>query len=370
MGIPRSWLLKLACSALGNDRGFIVSRSTFVGAGTAATHWLGDNFSGWDDLRVSIVGMLDFNMFGFPFVGADICGHFGNSTAELCKRWMQLGAFYGFCRNHNAVGNRDQDPASFSEEVSRVSREALETRYWLLPYLYTLFHQVHTQGGTVMRPLHHEFVQDVTSRSISKQFLWGPSLLISPIMEPYALSVALYFPPARWYNLYTGDVTSQDGGHWSSEAVLPYTNIPLHVRGGAILPLQRPALNTTFSRLNKMALIAALDTRGSARGSLFWDDGTSRDTFNRGNYAHITFDASGGQLNGSVIHNGITQDTNFLLYESIDIWGVENVSNTVTISIDKKPFVDIAYDFNKAKQILKLMPQRLSIAHSFTIKWT
>ncbi|KAK7100486.1 lysosomal alpha-glucosidase-like [Littorina saxatilis] len=103
------------------------------------TGW--ENASGWDDLRASIIGIQEFNLFGITYTGADICGHFGSVSAELCKRWMQLGAFYTFSRNHNAIRNRDQDPGNFNEE-----REAMETRYWLLPYMYTLMHCSHTRG--------------------------------------------------------------------------------------------------------------------------------------------------------------------------------------------------------------------------------
>uniref|UniRef100_A0A8C3QIF6 alpha-glucosidase n=1 Tax=Cyanoderma ruficeps TaxID=181631 RepID=A0A8C3QIF6_9PASS len=132
-------------------RPFVLSRSTFVGSGKHSAHWLGDNFSQWKDLRRSVIGILEFNLFGIPYIGADICGFNYNTTYELCLRWMQLGSFYPFSRNHNAEGNSvsKQNPAVFGDAFAKISRATLRIRYSLLPYLYTLFYESHVHGGTV-----------------------------------------------------------------------------------------------------------------------------------------------------------------------------------------------------------------------------
>jgi alpha-glucosidase (family GH31 glycosyl hydrolase) len=136
-------------------------------------HWLGDNFSKWDNMFYSIIGILQFNQWGIPFVGADICGFIDNSREDLCQRWMELGAFYPFSRNHNGIGYVDQDPGSWGPSVAQSSKTALQIRYTLLPYLYTLFFKALTEGSTVARALWHEFPTDPKTAAIDKQFMWG-----------------------------------------------------------------------------------------------------------------------------------------------------------------------------------------------------
>ena len=83
---PRLLILNLIC------------RSTFASSGRYGSHWLGDCKSQWDDLRTAVIGAQEFNLFGIPHVGSDICGFNGATTEELCLRWQQMGAFHSFSR--------------------------------------------------------------------------------------------------------------------------------------------------------------------------------------------------------------------------------------------------------------------------------
>ncbi|XP_057588529.1 probable maltase-glucoamylase 2 [Hippopotamus amphibius kiboko] len=320
------------------QRGIVITRSTFPSSGRWGGHWLGDNTAAWDQLKKSIIGMMEFSLFGISYTGADICGFSGDAVYEMCIRWMQLGAFYPFSRNHNTFGTRRQDPVAWGSDFEMFSRKVLETRYTLLPYLYTLMHKAHVEGSTVVRPLLHEFINDNRTWDIDDQFMLGPAILISPVLESNTSQVHAYIPRGRWYDYSTESGSESTGGRKILEA--PIDHINLHIRGGYILPWQEPAMNTHFSRQKYMGLIVALDGNGRAEGQLFWDDGQSIDTYENGNYFLANFTAAQNVLQIQTIHNKYLSDSNPLKVGYIKIWGISSpYVAQVTVTYDNQQSV-------------------------------
>uniref|UniRef100_A0A2K5PEH4 Maltase-glucoamylase 2 (putative) n=1 Tax=Cebus imitator TaxID=2715852 RepID=A0A2K5PEH4_CEBIM len=335
------------------QQGVVITRSTFPSSGRWGGHWLGDNRATWDQLGNSIIGMMEFSLFGIPYTGADICGFFGDAEYEMCVRWMQLGAFYPFSRNHNNNGSRRQDPVAWNSTFETLSRKVLETRYTLLPYLYTLMHKAHIEGSTVVRPLLHEFTDDKTTWDVDRQFMLGPAILISPVLERSTFEISAYFPKALWYD-YSTETSNKSIGEWKIlEAPLDHIN--LHIRGGYILPWQEPAMNTHSSRQNFMGLTVALDDNGKAEGQMFWDDGQSIDTYENGNYFLANFTAAQNILQIQTIHNKYLSDSNPLKVGYIRIWGMNSTYVTqVNYTYDNKPFMGRNFQSDPYKQTLTI----------------
>uniref|UniRef100_A0A8D0F190 P-type domain-containing protein n=1 Tax=Strix occidentalis caurina TaxID=311401 RepID=A0A8D0F190_STROC len=337
-------------------RSFLLSRSTFAGSGKYSGHWLGDNTASWDHIKWAIPGMLEFGLFGIPYIGADICGFFENVTEELCRRWMQVGAFYPFSRNHNT--EKCIDPAAFGPDSVLVnsSKHYLNIRYTLLPYLYTLFYKAHTQGDTVMRPLLHEFYAEEATWSVDKQFLWGPGLLITPVLDPVGHTSLISCGE------FTGGAKIWLRKQWT-DMYLPADKMGLHLRGGYIFPFQQSATTTVASRKNPMGLIVALDDNNEAAGELFWDDGESTVLAIRCNYFIIPQNV----LQMNVTNNNYT-DPNNLMFEEIKVLGLlqEPVSVTVLQNNDVQNSAhNITYN-----PVALIQGLQLQLGKSYSLRWT
>jgi len=281
-GIGEAIMTYNAMAKITEKRPFLVTRSSFIGSGKFTNKWTGDNAATWNDLYSSIISIMDFSMFGIPMVGADICGFMDDTTEELCARWIEVGAFYPFSRNHNDRPSAAQELYLW-DSVTDASKNALGMRYRLLPYLYSLLAEAHWLGSTVARSLWWNFPTDKGTTGIDSQFMWGSSIMISPVLKEGATSVDAYFPSGKvWYRFRLNDDESSDAYKMEVDATeggktltldTPLTEVNVHIKGGSILTLQDAKMTTAESRDTPFTLVTALCQHGKAHGTLFRDDG-------------------------------------------------------------------------------------------------
>ena len=241
-----------------DKRPFVLTRSNFLGGHRYAATWTGDNNSSMKHLKQSIPMSLNLSLSGQPFNGPDIGGFAGNATPELYAHWIAVGAFYPFSRAHSTKGSINQEPWSFGEEVETVSREALQRRYRLLPYLYTLFWESANTGMPVMRPVFFNNPAEKSLRTEQENFLLGSDLLIVPKWSENG-----QIPAGNWRNISINGEKSQN--HKYHPDVL--------IRPGAIVPLCNPIVSTNSFSLDTITLIVSLDSNLSAKGILYSDLG-------------------------------------------------------------------------------------------------
>jgi alpha-glucosidase len=281
--------------------------------------------------------------------GVDTCGFNGNTDSELCARWMQLSAFFPFYRNHNTLSALSQEPYRW-DSVASASRTAMHIRYSLLPYMYTLFHEAHTTGSTVMRALAWEFPNDPQLACVDTQFLLGPSILVTPVLEPQVDTVKGVFPGLIdgevWYDWYTNErVKAQAGVNTTISA--PLGHIPVYIRGGSVLPTQEPGYTTTESRHKPWGLIVALSADGKASGSLYVDDGESLEPSAT---LDITLSAMNGQLKVDV--QGGYKDNNTL--GNVTVMGVTSLGGYGQVKLNGQTIDAAKVNYNQTSSVLKL----------------
>ncbi|MBU1260772.1 MAG: DUF5110 domain-containing protein [Planctomycetes bacterium] len=245
-----------------DKRPFVLTRASFIGGHRYAATWTGDNVANWEHLGYSVSMALNLGLSGQPFSGPDIGGFCENGDAKQFARWFGVGALLPFARGHTAKGNRDKEPWAFGKGVEDTCRTALERRYRLLPYLYTLFYEASVTGLPVMRPVFFTDPANMKLRSEDSAFLLGSDLLVVPQLKEN-LNQTTIQPSGIWRTVsLVGEDSAKD------------VNQPeLKIRGGAIIPLGRVVQNTEEISLNPLTLLVCLDENGLAQGTLYEDAG-------------------------------------------------------------------------------------------------
>ncbi|GAB4545420.1 MAG: glycoside hydrolase family 31 protein [Phycisphaerales bacterium] len=244
-------------------RPFVLTRSNFMGGHRYAATWTGDNSATWKDLGRSISMVLSLSLSGQLISGPDIGGFMDDTEGdpELFARWMGIGALLPFARGHAAEGTIDKEPWSFGKACEDTCRRAIETRYKLLPYLYTCAWHAHASGAPIAAPVFYADPTDASLRDEDRAFLIGGDLLVvcdvTPAGEPGGFE----------------DVRTPEG--WRAIGFAePDPNLPeLRLRKGAAIPTGPVVQHSSEQDDAPLTILAHLDEEGRAEGMLYEDDG-------------------------------------------------------------------------------------------------
>jgi len=277
-----------------NTRPFILTRASFTGTQRYATAtWTGDNWSRWEMLRISIFQDANVGLTGMAMVGNDI-GGFAKipsegvvPTPELFARWIEVGAFYPFARDHynnagqspmdtdaaNSLDWSRQEPWQFGQEVEDISRKYISLRYELMPYLYNAFKDAHDNATLVFQPLVYQFQEDENTHDIQEQFMFGDALMMAPVVYQGATSREVYLPAGeKWVDYWTGE--EYYGGQTITKQA-DLATLPIFVKKDSIIPRREVQQYTGEKELTNLILDTYLSD--TAEYSLYEDDGESLD---------------------------------------------------------------------------------------------
>lgn len=235
--------------------------------------WSGDISATWDTLRKQVTAGISFCSCGLPYWTLDIGAFFVKKGVqwfwngdfprgledlgyrELYVRWFQYGAFLPVFRSHGTDCPRE--PWQFGKPGDMcydAIQKAMELRYQLMPYIYSLAGAVWKEDALMMRPLIYDFPEDGQAAKIGNQYMFGPALMVCPVTRPICCEengsltaksgeqMQVYLPEGTcWYDFYTKEL--YEGGQMVTVQIcMDY--IPLFVRAGAILPMAAAGMNT------------------------------------------------------------------------------------------------------------------------------
>jgi len=232
----------------------------------------------------------------------------------------------------------------------------------LLDYFYTAFHKASEDGSPVLNPLWFKYPMDASTFGIDLQYFFGDSILVSPVTEENATSVTIYLPKDKFYDFATLTPVEGAGQHVTLMDV-SFTAIPLHIRGGAVLPLRASgAMTTTELRATDFEFVVAPGADGTAKGVLYVDDGVSIVP------EHVMSVEMTFSDNKLCVHGSFGFDVGVKVAKVIFL-GVENAPAFVTVSPDTgKEGAEgkASFEYDGTSKVLRVQIDT-SLTHGFEV---
>lgn len=280
-----------------------------------AFSWSGDVSSNWNVMKNQIPSGLNYVICGIPYWNTDIGGFFGwdynndpksPAMQELQVRWMQWGTFMPMMRNHCSSPMVSEiyhfgNPGDWAFDAQK---KAIELRYRLMPYIYSLAGDVVQRSGTMMRPLVMDFPSDRKAMSLNDQYMFGKAFLVKPVTDPLytyldknkrghaiypdvakaAAPVNVYLPAgSKWYDFW--DNTIFDGGN-DVQFIAPIDRMPIYVRAGSIIPFGPEVQYTTEKPWDNLEIRVYPGDDGTF---IFYEDDGKTYDYEKGAFAEIPF---------------------------------------------------------------------------------
>lgn len=272
---------------LNGKRPFVLSRAGFSGIQRYAAVWTGDNIANDEHMMAGIRMLTAMGLTGIPFCGYDVGGFAGEASNELFARWISIGAFSPFYRAHSMINSRDAEPWAFGEEVEEISKNYINLRYRLLPYLYSCFYETAMSGMPIQRSLAIAYPHEkrVYAGTFQNQYLFGPNILVAPVASTRQ-TIKVYLPEGDWYDLYTDRYYNGDHEYF---VPTPKERLPVFVRGGGVVLMQNKINHT--KELPEPTLEIHL-YNGTQGDFLYFEDDGETYEYASGNYyrRHLKFD--------------------------------------------------------------------------------
>lgn len=288
-----------------DKRVFLLTRSGFSGIQRYSTAtWSGDIATRWEDMEAQIAAGLNFAVSGIPYWTMDIGGFCVEDRyvdaqkkyneadvenedlkewRELNTRWYQFGAFAPLFRAHGQWPFREvyniapEDHPAYKSIV-----DYTKLRYRMMPYIYSLAGKTYFDDYTIMRPMVMDFTEDINTRNLKDQYMFGTAFLVAPVYKYGARSRDVYFPENEiWYDFYTGQAVK--GGE-TRNVDAPYERMPLFVRGGSIVPMGGEIMYASQPTDEPVTILVYAGRDG--KFNLYEDEGTNYN-YEKGQYSDI-----------------------------------------------------------------------------------
>ncbi|MDR4001031.1 MAG: glycoside hydrolase family 31 protein [Hallella sp.] len=273
----------------GSDaRPFIITLDGWAGTQRYAGVWTGDQKGGeWEYIRFHVPTYIGAGLSGMSNITSDMDGIFGGKNMEVNIRDFQWKAFTPMQLNMDGWGANPKYPQALGEPATSINRNYLKLKAAMLPYTYSCAYEAVT-GQPLIRAMFLDYPSDFTHSAATKyQYMYGPSMLVAPIYQPTQADAqgndirnGIYLPEGQWIDYFTGDV--YEGGRILNNFDAPIWKLPLFVKAGAIVPMNRP--NNNIYEVNTAERIFDIWPAGHSEFTLYDDDGNT-EAYLRGEHA-------------------------------------------------------------------------------------